>query len=129
MPNRFKQLFGLALFLISSALLSCSSQEAQPQPAAADSTQKKEAVQDSVSAIAPLDTILYDQKLTGIANGDSSGRWPVKTAYPNAGAVLPFKRIIAYYGNFYSKRMGVLGEYPEDQMLGKLKAEVNSWNA
>src|SRR3989344_324393 len=43
--------------------------------------------------------------------------WPVATVYPNAGAILPFKRIVAYYGNFYSKGMGVLGEYPIDQML------------
>src|SRR3989338_5214241 len=38
--------------------------------------------------------------------------WPAKTVYPNAGALLPLNRIIAYYGNFYSKGMGVLGEYP-----------------
>ncbi|MDB5254018.1 MAG: hypothetical protein JWL80_84 [Parcubacteria group bacterium] len=55
--------------------------------------------------------------------------WPVKTVYPNGGAILPFKRIVAYYGNFYSKGMGVLGEYPEDEMLSRLKAEVNVWNA
>ena len=29
--------------------------------------------------------------------------WPVRAGYPNARAILPFKRIIAYYGNFYSK--------------------------
>lgn len=53
--------------------------------------------------------------------------WPVKTAYPNAGALLPFNRIVAYYGNLYSKNMGVLGEYPEDVMLSKLEAEVKKW--
>jgi hypothetical protein len=53
--------------------------------------------------------------------------WPVKTVYPNAGALLPFSRIIAYYGNLYSKGMGVLGEYPEDVMLQKLEAEVTKW--
>jgi len=53
--------------------------------------------------------------------------WPVKTAYPKIGALLPFKRIIAYYGNFYSKKMGVLGEYPEKEMLAKLKEEVKRW--
>ena len=58
----------------------------------------------------PVDTALYNKLLKHLANGDSSGRWPVKTVYPNAGAILPFKRIIAYYGNLYSKRMGVLGE-------------------
>ncbi len=53
--------------------------------------------------------------------------WPVKTVYPNAGAILPFNRIVAYYGNLYSKNMGVLGEYPEDIMLQKLEAEVAKW--
>jgi hypothetical protein len=53
--------------------------------------------------------------------------WPVKTVYPNEGAILPFNRIIAYYGNLYSTKMGVLGEYPETQMLVKLNAEVKKW--
>src|SRR6185369_10979199 len=55
--------------------------------------------------------------------------WPVKTVYPNNGAILPFHRIIAYYGNLYSTKMGVLGEYPEAVMLAKLEAEVEKWNA
>ena len=53
--------------------------------------------------------------------------WPPKTVYPKAGALLPFNRIVAYYGNFYSKGMGVLGQYPTDIMLAKLKAEVAVW--
>ncbi len=53
--------------------------------------------------------------------------WPVKTVYPNAGALLPFNRIVAYYGNLYSTKMGVLGEYPEDQMLQMLETEVQKW--
>ncbi len=53
--------------------------------------------------------------------------WPPKTVYPNYGALLPFNRIVAYYGNFYSKQMGVLGEYPEDVMLVKLATEVKKW--
>ncbi|MCE9541566.1 hypothetical protein K8R03_03340 [Candidatus Kaiserbacteria bacterium] len=54
--------------------------------------------------------------------------WPVKNApYPKAGALLPFNRIVAYYGNFYSKGMGVLGQYPEDIMLDKLRAAVHEW--
>ncbi|MBI3888901.1 hypothetical protein HY311_03900 [Candidatus Nomurabacteria bacterium] len=53
--------------------------------------------------------------------------WPVKTVYPNAGALLPFNRIVAYYGNLYSTKMGVLGEYPEAIMLEKLEAEVKKW--
>lgn len=55
--------------------------------------------------------------------------WPVKTTYPNARAILPFKRVVAYYGNFYSKAMGVLGEYPADQMLAQLASTTNMWTA
>ena len=53
--------------------------------------------------------------------------WPVKTVYPNAGAILPFKRVVAYYGNFYSKGMGVLGEYPADQVLAMLASTTVMW--
>jgi len=53
--------------------------------------------------------------------------WPVKTVYPNAGALLPFNRIIAYYGNLYSTKMGALGEWPEEEMLPKLMSEVAKW--
>lgn len=45
------------------------------------------------------------------------------------GAILPHKRIIAFYGNPLSRRMGVLGEYPPDQMLAMLDAEVAAWEA
>jgi hypothetical protein len=55
--------------------------------------------------------------------------WPVPTVYPHYGALLPFNRIVAYYGNFYSKNMGILGQYPPDEMLQKLKDEVLNWQA
>ncbi|HTM68287.1 MAG TPA: hypothetical protein VL426_03210 [Candidatus Binatia bacterium] len=55
--------------------------------------------------------------------------WPVTAAYPNGGAILPFKRIVAYYGNFSAKSMGVLGEYPEPVMLKMLDKEVRAWEA
>lgn len=57
--------------------------------------------------------------------------WPAAGApYPADGrALLPFDRIIAYYGNFYSKGMGVLGQYPEDEMIAKLKDAVAEWQA
>ncbi len=102
-------------------------------------------------ALPPLDTVAYDELLNKIANNpvppvvvpqkDAEGNdipvvtpppkptlWPVKTVYPNAGAILPFNRIIAYYGNLYSTKMGVLGQYPEAEMLERLKAEVEKWN-
>ena len=71
----------------------------------------------------------FDRKLKHVTNGDTSGLWPVKTEYPLDGALLPHKRIVAYYGNLYSKQMGILGELPPDQMLQKLQEEVAAWQA
>ena len=110
-----------------------------------------EIVKDAVVEIEPLDTALYDLNLEKLANNPilpivppkidpATGQpipvpapkpnlWPVKTIYPNPGAILPFKRVIAYYGNLYSTKMGVLGEYQEDIMLNKLKGEVEKWTS
>lgn len=78
-------------------------------------------------ATPPLDSALYDSKWQQVLRGDSLFNAKVKNVYPLPGAILPFKRIVAYYGNFYSKRMGILGELPEEEMLAKLKGEVAAW--
>jgi hypothetical protein len=70
----------------------------------------------------------YDRRIALMVNGDSSGLWPVKTEYPLEGAVLPYKRVLAFYGNLYSKQMGILGELPRAQMLKKLQGEVEAWS-
>lgn len=54
---------------------------------------------------------------------------PIPGARPRPGAILPANRIIAFYGNPLSRRMGVLGEYPPDLMLAMLDAEVATWQA
>jgi len=54
--------------------------------------------------------------------------WPAGPA-PIAGALLPKSRIVAYYGNPHSKKMGVIGEYPEQQMLGMWDRTVAAWKA
>jgi hypothetical protein len=54
-------------------------------------------------------------------------RWPVATVYPGVGALLPFNRIVAYYGNFYSKAMGILGQDPPSVMIPKLLNAVHEW--
>ena len=76
-----------------------------------------------------IDTAVFKEKLARITNGDSSGKWPVKSPFPLTGAILPFKRIVAFYGNLYSKQMGILGELPRKQMLQKLQGEVKKWQA
>ena len=104
--------------------------------------------------VPPLDRALYDKKLEKLANNPpppppetkivkntETGAeetvtiekpaptylWPVKTGYPNDGAILPFYRIVAYYGNLYSTKMGVLGQYPEAEILSRLEEEVKKW--
>jgi hypothetical protein len=79
--------------------------------------------------LTPIDTAAYNEKLLFLAHNDSSSHFLIHRDYPLPGAILPFKRIVAYYGNLYSKNMGVLGEYPPSIMLAKLKAECKSWAA
>jgi hypothetical protein len=76
----------------------------------------------------PVDTAKYNELITKLANGDTTGKWPVKNQpYPLAGAILPFKRIVVYYGNLHSKKMGALGEYAPKEMWSRLNAEVKRW--
>ncbi len=53
--------------------------------------------------------------------------WPVNGPKQLPRAILPQKRIVAYYGNPLSKRMGALGERPKADMLRRLKEEVARW--
>lgn len=95
---------------------------------APDKKTKESTETNTVKTSAAIDdTALYNEKLLQMANYDSSGYWPVKSAFPKAGAILPFKRVIAFYGNLYSKRMGILGELPPEQMLQRLDEEVKRW--
>ena len=64
-----------------------------------------------------------------IRKGESRlASWP-KGPAALPGALLPGSRIVAYYGNPHSKKMGVIGEYPEQQMLGMLDRTVAAWKA
>ncbi len=125
-----KSLFPAALALISmtAGISSCNNASSEKKQAA-DSTATKgtAAIKAAPAANTAIDTVAYNQKLKELANGDTSGLWPQKFAYPLPGAILPFNRIVAFYGNLYSTRMGILGELPKDQMLKKLDEEVEKW--
>ncbi len=119
---------------ILGASTSCTQSKSQDQKmdtvavAKSDTTTpKKDSVVAPVNAYEPLDTAAYNQKVAWLSRQDTVRGWPVKAPYPVAGAVLPFKRIVAYYGNFFSKGMGILGEYPKDVMIQKLKEDVKKW--
>lgn len=107
----------------------------------------------TTASLLPIDKKAYDASMLALANCPAAPKplnaaptgtprasstkptapaclWPAKPdVYPDAGALLPFHRIVAYYGNLYSTQMGVLGEYPEDQMLAMLASTTAAWTA
>ena len=100
---KMKSFFPAYFVLVFSIIFSsgnCGEENAQGVSSNSD-------VKDSTAIPAPiktLDTADYDRRLLYLTNGDTSGRWPVKNKYPLPGAILPFNRVIAYYGNLYSKK-------------------------
>ena len=128
-------LSGLALFVSGIFMYSCSSVNSEEMvndsllKAAIDTPLENSGGIASPPPVYPsnFDTALYNQKMEYMVNGDSSGKLPANTPYPLAGAILPYKRVIAYYGNLYSTRMGILGELPKPQMFAKLKEEIAKW--
>lgn len=75
----------------------------------------------------PLDTARFNRLQLHLVHNRPTAGWPVKAAYPLPGAILPYKRIVAYYGNFYAKGMGILGELEPEQMLSRLAQEATTW--
>ena len=119
------------LSLLLLVATGCNSGQSAPDKATKDSSSAKNNA-DKKSVVyenKPIDTAKYNKVLNAMANNDTTGLWPVKAPYPLAGAILPFNRVVAFYGNLYSKRMGILGELPKDEMLAKLKSEVAAWQA
>lgn len=114
-----------AMFLISS----CNKGKAAVTEDEKEKTTstKTDSVKEPV--VQAIDTVDYNKRMLALSNNDTTGKWPVKAPYPLAGAVLPYNRIIAFYGNLYSKRMGILGEIPRAEMLKKLQGEVAKWQA
>jgi hypothetical protein len=127
MSAKMKELAYLifSAILINLSVASCTEQTSAKQLIADTSLPKNN---PEIFVDKPIeDTATYYALLKHISNGDSSGRWPVKDSLPNQGAILPFHRIVAYYGNLYSKNMGILGELPKDSMLKRLQTEVDKW--
>jgi hypothetical protein len=71
--------------------------------------------QDSISLVAE------------IRNGLSHPGWPVRGPELLPGAILPRRRIVAFYGNPLSAKMGILGELAPERMLARLDQLVADW--
>jgi hypothetical protein len=120
---------------IGSAVLFAQTKPAQPpKPATAKPATAKPAAAkpDTAKPRAPrglLGPSSGDRHLAFRGMGsDLDSLWPPKMPAPLPGSILPAKRIIAFYGNPLSKRMGILGEFETSEMLAKLDREVAEWN-
>lgn len=108
---------------------SCNELTSRDSKASLEKTDTIQVTAPEVEKLPTLDTVDYNKRIQDLAQGDTTGRWPVLTALPLPGAILPFNRIVAFYGNLFSTRMGILGELPKEEMLAKLQQEVASWQA
>ena len=119
--------------LCSAALIACTKDVPKPstdaaKPVAApatpirtDTNARPGVLRDGRSA---MDQRSY---AAAIRAGDAAGaKWPQVRSAP--GALLPGKRIVAYYGNPHSQKMGVIGEYPEATMLAMWDSTVHAWS-
>ncbi len=123
--KRFGVLYSTSiLFLTFVFSTGCSNAQSDSNIGNIPATLKPE---KKTEVIAVIDSASYKARMIKMANGDSSKKWKFNNTYPKVGAILPFNRIIAYYGNLYSTRMGILGELPKPQMFAKLKKEMTAW--
>jgi hypothetical protein len=120
---------GLALLFGSASCTQDKEAHSATLPASTDGYIMTEAP-DSSTMTATVDTVVAQQPTTTVATAPAPAV-ESPTVYPGPaplpGAILPQKRILAYYGNPLSKRMGILGEYPVDEMLRRLDEEVANW--
>lgn len=80
----------------------------------------------ATTAPATFPELVYSSTTNVTVKGEP---WPAAAPYPHGGALLPFERIVAYYGNFFSTRMGILGELPPQQVLAQLASTSAAWEA
>ncbi|MBC8082162.1 MAG: hypothetical protein H7Z21_03050 [Hymenobacter sp.] len=104
-PIRFPlALISCALLLLS--LAGCNTNPPKLKVAAADVARRR------------LEAVRRDS-LRADSVGRAGGQLP--------GAILPGARIVAFYGNPLHKAMGILGQYPKDEMLCRLDEQVADW--
>ena len=79
---------------------------------------------ETTTVVTPPSPLVYGSD----SNVTIAGKqWPPAAPYPNGGAILPFYRVLAYYGNLYSRQMGILGEYEPEEVLRRLAEERAKW--
>lgn len=124
MNNKYRFYFWLLMIVL--VFQNCKQEITKPgpeQPVNTDSTLAEVKSKDSINT--PEDELTIDSdSLLRRYRYDSA--W---TTMPQVlpGAILPYKRILAFYGNLFSKRMGILGELPPEDMIALLRKEISNW--
>jgi hypothetical protein len=123
------------LWVPHAILVPRSSPPVLPADSAADSVKADPTRTDSVKADSTIKTaaipaapVKTRKSLFNITPRDSA-LWPVKGPEPLPGSLIPEHRIVAFYGNPLSKRMGILGEIDPDEMLRRLEEKATEWAA
>ncbi|WP_201723581.1 hypothetical protein [Spirosoma sp. 209] len=118
-------LLAASTILALSHLTGCSSESKQATSGqlTAEASAKPTASSDSSGTPAPKPATA-SRPTNAVSTGDSTLD---SLTYAPTGALLPNKRIFAYYGNPHSKKMGILGKYPKEEMLRRLDEEIKNW--
>ena len=152
-----KLIDGWQLALVVGALVSCREQAAQAPRVSQDPTARRDSIPHSAPQVTqnPPDTgklpkrrpadsaihLVLSTRLPGRKQNDSISLvaairkglghpgWPVRGPAPLPGATLPGHRIVAFYGNPLSPRIGILGELPPEQMLARFDSILAEWRA
>jgi hypothetical protein len=115
-----------ALSLLAlSQLTNCSSQSKQEGPPKTGKLTAEAAAKPLGTADSSETPSAALSSTRAVSTGDST--LDSLTYAPPVGALLPKYRIFAYYGNPHSKKMGILGKYPKEEMLDRLDEEIKNW--
>ncbi len=89
--------------------------------------QRRQAALDSAAAARQADSTAKRLRAGHDPVFAKEQKWyPQMPAFQD-GSILPCNRIIVYYGNPNSKRMGALGEFPREEMLQRLRRQADQW--
>ena len=112
-----------------AALLLLAATLAAIRPAAGQDTIPPRKRAPAADTLPPRDSLARDSlALAPAPPTPRDSLWPVHSPDPLPGSILPGHRIVAFYGNPLSKRMGILGALPPDSMLARLDREVVAWS-
>jgi hypothetical protein len=119
----------LALALASAARGGAQTPSPAPVPAVSADSGRPAKPPHGSHAHAHKAPRVHAVHVAGLSDSALATRWPVKGPEPLPGSLLPHYRIVAYYGNPMSRRMGILGQIAPDSMLARLAGEVRAYSA